>query len=121
MPTYDELYQRGLYYASRDVIPAAEKFAYEYGMAKLRITDALYGAFSPIIGCKDRTEVANNDKARKLCGQQTPSRSILKARASKAYLSTPQRTMLRAGGRYSTTSPTSPLLHCSGEVHELLR
>ena len=76
-PAYDELYQRGLYYASRDVIPAADKFAYEYGMAKLRITDALYGAFSPIMGYKNRTDVPNEDKARRVIDIDSVKRLIM--------------------------------------------
>lgn len=74
---YDELYQMGRYYASRDVIPAKSKYAYEYGTAKLRLTDALYGTFSPVIGYKERTEVAKNDEARKVIDIDSVKRLII--------------------------------------------
>ena len=76
-PSYKTLYYLGRFRASRDVIPAPGSFAQTYGLPVLRLTDALYGAFSPLVGQKRRTEVADNDQSRQYIDIDSVKRLIM--------------------------------------------
>ena len=77
LPSYKTLYYLGRFHASRDVIPAPDSFAQTYGLPMLRLTDALYGAFSPFVGYKERSEVAENDQYRQYIDIDSVKRLIM--------------------------------------------
>lgn len=64
LPGYYQILHTGLHNLGRYVVPSEDAAPEKFGVPQLRVTDALYGAFSPAIGQKDRTEIAPKDEAR---------------------------------------------------------